>query len=124
MTTLPKSCLSSQPWLWASVLGMPDVCCPVGLGAAALRLDGPLFPDAVLACLGHQKERQEKGQGGQRNRIGKRPAQTPGGEISGGRDDRHEAASPPIADVIRHGHGRVANAAREVLSQEGPDGTV
>src|SRR5215813_162527 len=119
----PKELSSSEPVAaqrsWEAV-----VLRTIGLGAAALRLNGPLLPDAVLPCFGHQKEGEQEGHGGERDRIGKSPAETPGGEIGGGRDDRHETASPAIANVIRHGHGRVPNAAREKLSQEGADGAV
>src|SRR5215472_3774903 len=99
MMTLPKSCPPASR-IAAGVLGRPDVLRTVGLGAATPRLDRPLLPDAVLPCLGHQKEREQEGHGRQRNRIGKSPAQTSGGQVGGRRDDRHEAASPPIANVI------------------------
>src|SRR5207302_2040209 len=71
------------------------------------------FPDADFTSLRHQEEREHEAHRGNRNRVDQRIADAAGGRKSCRSDERHQSATPAVADVIRHRHRRVPNSAGE-----------
>src|SRR5467141_3444360 len=73
-----------------------------------------LIPDADMSSFWHQEEGEEEAHRGNRDRIDQRVADAAGGRESRRGDERHQSATPAVADVIWHRHRRVANPAGEV----------
>src|SRR5207249_12103398 len=68
----------------------------------------PLLPNAVLARLRHEEEGKHEAHRRHRNRIDQRVAEVARGREGRRSDERHQPATPAVADVIRDGHRRVA----------------
>src|SRR5438093_3425762 len=94
--------------------------------AAKLRANGLGLlgiPNTDVARFRHHKQADEETDRWHRNGVDQSIADAAAGQKCGGGDEGHQAPAPAVADVVGHGNGRVADPAREILSQERPDRT-